>query len=137
MSTIQNLRRSSIRDWRPVCSAVGAAVLGAEPAPFPSLLPPASGWSGRVRSLRALLWTFSVPLFCERQTVCSGWLIFSLSLLLSHSLSCYLTLAPSDCPQGTQARSLPSAMPPAPLRPPPLAGGRCGRLGYFNAGNCF
>ena len=42
MSTIQNLRRSLVRDWRPVCSGVGAAVLGAEPAPFPSpcLLPP-------------------------------------------------------------------------------------------------
>ena len=48
MSAIQNLRRSLIRDWRPVCSALGAAVLGAEPAPSP--LPPASslrqGWAG-------------------------------------------------------------------------------------------
>ena len=41
MSTIQNLRRSLVRKWRPVCSAVGAAVLGAEPAPYPCLLPPA------------------------------------------------------------------------------------------------
>ena len=41
MSTIQNLRRSLVRDWRPVCRVVGAAVLGAEPAPFPSPLPPA------------------------------------------------------------------------------------------------
>ena len=41
MSTIQNLRRSLIRNWRPVCSAVGDAVLGAKPAPFPSPLPPA------------------------------------------------------------------------------------------------
>ena len=38
----------------------------------------------------------------------------SLSLLLSHSLSCYLVLAPSDCPQGIWAWSL-GAMPPAPL----------------------
>ena len=49
MSTIQNLRRSLITNWRPVCSAVGAAVLEAEPAPFPS--PPASslrrGWTGK------------------------------------------------------------------------------------------
>ena len=80
MSTIQNLRRSLIRNWRPVCSAVGGAVLGAEPAPFPSSLPPASGGAGPVRSLRALLWTCSVPLFCERPAVCSGRLIFSLSL---------------------------------------------------------
>ena len=28
MSTIQNLRRSLVRNWRPVCGAVGAAVLG-------------------------------------------------------------------------------------------------------------
>ena len=70
-----------IRNWRPVCSAVGAEVLGAEPAPFPSPLPPASclrrGWA--VRGLRALLWTYSVPLFCEPPAVCSGRLIFSLS----------------------------------------------------------
>ena len=68
--------------------------------PFP--LPPAScllrGWAGSSRL--ALLWNCSIPLFCERAAVCSGWLIFSLSLLLSHSLSCYLTKAPSDCPQG-------------------------------------
>ena len=57
MSTIQTLRRSLIRDWRPVCSLVGAAVLGGEPAPFPSPLPPVSGKAGPVRSLRALLWT--------------------------------------------------------------------------------
>ena len=69
-----------IRNWRPVCSAVGGAVLGAEPAPFPSSLPPASGGAGPVRSLPALLWTCSVPLFCERPAVCSGRLIFSLSL---------------------------------------------------------
>ena len=39
----RNLRRSLIRNWRPVCSVVGDAVLGAEPAPFPfpCLQPPA------------------------------------------------------------------------------------------------
>ena len=35
--------------------------------------------------------------------MCSGQLILSLTLLLSHSLSCYVTLAPSDCPQGVRA----------------------------------
>ena len=50
MSTKQNLRRSLIRNWRPVCSAVGDAVFGAEPAPFPSPLPPASGRAGLARS---------------------------------------------------------------------------------------
>ena len=82
MSTIQNLRKSLDRNWRPVCSAVGAAVLGAEPALFPSPLPPVSGGAGPVHSLRALLWTCSVPLFCERPAVCSGRLIFSLSLTI-------------------------------------------------------
>ena len=80
ISTIQNLRRSLIRNWWPVCSAVGDAVLGAEPAPFPSFLPPVSCGAGLGRSLRALLWTCSVPLFCGRPAVCSGRLIFSLSL---------------------------------------------------------
>ena len=36
MSTIQNLRRSLIRNWRPVCSAVGLRSLG----PSPPLSPP-------------------------------------------------------------------------------------------------
>ena len=57
------------------CSPWGRA------CPFP--LPPASslrqGWASLKPVLRALLWTFSVPLFCERPAVCSGWLIFSLS----------------------------------------------------------
>ena len=55
MSTIQNLRKSLVRNWRPVCSAVGDAVLGAEPAPFPSPLPPASGGAGPVHSRLAPL----------------------------------------------------------------------------------
>ena len=50
MSTIQNLTKSLVRNWRPVCSVVGDAISGAESAPFPSLLPPASclqrGWAG-------------------------------------------------------------------------------------------
>ena len=58
---------------------IGAVVLGAEPAPFPSPLPPVSSGAGPVGSLQALLWTCSVPLFCEQLTVCSGQLIFSLS----------------------------------------------------------
>ena len=101
MSTIQNLRRSLIRNWRPVCSAVGAAVLGAEPAPFPSPLPPVSGGAGPIRSLRALLWTCSVPLFCEQRAMCLGRLIFSLSFavpqfkLVTHKSSLRLSSGPS------------------------------------------
>ena len=43
MSTIQNLRRSLIRNWRPVCSAVGMRSLGLNLplSPPPYLLPPA------------------------------------------------------------------------------------------------
>ena len=55
MSTIQNLRKSLVRNWRPACSVVGDAVLGAEPAPFPSPLPPASGGAGPVCSQLAPL----------------------------------------------------------------------------------
>ena len=52
MSPIQNLRRSLIRNWRPICSVIGDAVLGAEPplSPPPCLLPPASGGAGPVHS---------------------------------------------------------------------------------------
>ena len=142
MSTIQNLSRSLIRNWRPVCSVIGAVVLGAEPAPFPSPLPPVSGGAGPVRSLRALLWTCSVPLFCERPTVCSGRLIFSLSFavpqfkLVTHKSSLQWSSGhsgPALLPQGTypkQCRLLLSVLPP-------LAGGGCRRLGYFSAGSCF
>ena len=50
MLTIQSLRKSLVRSWKPVCSLVGGAFSGAEFAPFPSPcpLPPASGggWVG-------------------------------------------------------------------------------------------
>ena len=48
MSAIQNLRKALVRSWEPVCGSVGGAVSGAEFAPFPSPLPPASGggWAG-------------------------------------------------------------------------------------------
>ena len=58
---------------------VGDVLLGAEPAPFPSPLPPASGGAGRsIHSPQALLWTCSVPLFCKQPAACLGQLIFSL-----------------------------------------------------------
>ena len=90
MLTIQNVRKSLVRNWRPVCSLVGGTVSGTEFTPFPSPLPPVSCGDVLVRSRLALLWNCSVPLFCKWQAVCSGWLIFSLSLaipqfeLLSH-----------------------------------------------------
>ena len=65
MSTIQNLRMSLVRGWNPICSLVGDAVSGAEFAPFPSPLPPASGggWAGPQRLV--LLWYSLSPLFWE------------------------------------------------------------------------
>ena len=135
MSTIQDLRRSLVRNWRPGCSVVGDAVLGAEPAPFPSSLPPASGGAGAVCSLRALLWTCSDPLFCEQPAVCSGRLIFSLSFavpqfkLVTHKS--YLRLSSGH---SGPVLTLSNAARSSPFRP---TGGGCGRLGYFSAGSCF
>ena len=73
---------------------------------------------GPVRRLLTLLWYSLNSLFWEwarlplRLELFVGKFSLSLSdfffsLWLSHSLSCYLTLAPSDCPQGIQAWSLP------------------------------
>ena len=57
----------------------------------------------------ALLWYLLNPLFYEQARLRLRLELFvgKLSLWLSHCLGCYLTLAPSDCPQGVQARSLP------------------------------
>ena len=135
MSTIQNLRKSLVRNWRPVCSAVGDVVLGAEPAPFPSPLPPASGGAGLVHSLQALLWTCSDPLFFKHPAVCLGLLIFTLSLaipqfkLVTHKSSLRLPSGHSGLVL-TLSNATRSSLPP-------LAGGRCGHLGYFSAGSCF
>ena len=102
MSTIQNLRKSLVRNWRPVCSVVGDVISGAEFAPFPSPLPPASGGDGPVCSQLALLWTCLVPLFCKQLAVCLGHLIFSHSFaipqfkLLSHKSDLRLPSGHSD-----------------------------------------
>ena len=87
------LRKSLDRHQGPVCSVGGGGFSGAEFAPFPSPLPPTSSGEGP-----ALLWSFSVPLFCEPQAVCSGQLIFP----LSHSLKISLQLL-----SGPSGRSLP------------------------------
>ena len=64
MSTTQNLRKSLVRDWKPVCSLVGDAVSGAEFAPFRLWLAPASPLppvgDGPVHSRLGLLWYCSV-----------------------------------------------------------------------------
>ena len=97
---IQNLRKSLDRNRGPVCSVGGGGFSGAEFAPFPSPLPPTSSGDGPVHCRLALLWSFSVPLFCEQPAVCSGWLIFSLAIP-------QFKRAPSNCSQGLWARSLP------------------------------
>ena len=130
MSTIQNLRKSLDRNWRPVCSVGGDAVSGAEFARFPSPLPPSSGGDGLVHRRLALLWSFSVPLFCKRLAMCSSQLIFSLAIP-------QFKKAPSDCSQGLRAGPYPKQCRPLLSVSPPLAGGGCGRLEYFSAGSCF
>ena len=52
---------------------------------------------------------------------------------LSHSLK----NAPSNCSQGLLAGPYPKQCCQLFTLPPPLAGGGCGRLGYFSAGSCF
>ena len=124
------LRKSSDRNRGLFAAWVGVASLGLS-LPLPLPLPPTSSGDGA-----ALLWSFSVPLFCEPPAVCSGPSIF---LSLSHSLK----KSPSDCSQGLLAGPYPKecrrllSAPPPPLCSPPLAGGGCGRLGYFSAGSCF
>ena len=70
MSTIQNIRKSLVRDWKPVCSLVGDAVSGAEFAPFPSPLPPDSGGGWACMQLASSSLDCSVlPFFCKRPAV--------------------------------------------------------------------
>ena len=106
------------------------------PFPLPPQ-PPVSSGAGPVHSLRALLWTCSVPLFWERPAMCSGRLIFSLSFavpqfkLETHKSSLRL-LSGHSCPvlNPKQCRPLLSV-------PPPLAGLRCGVWGTFLLGVAF
>ena len=86
---------------------------------MPLPLPPTSSGDGA-----ALLWSFSVPLFCEPPAVCSGRLILP---SLSHSLK----KSPSDCSQGLRASPCPKECRRLLSVPPPLAGGGCGRLGVL------
>ena len=70
----------------------------------PCFLPP--GRAGPVRSRLAPLDLLG-PFVLRTAGSVFGPVNFLSSLLLSHILSWYLTKAPSDWPQGAQARSLP------------------------------
>ena len=118
------LRKSLDRNRGPVCSVGLGDFSGAEIAPFPYPLPPTSSRDGP-----ALLWSFSVPLFCEPPAV-FGMINFS---LLSHSLK-KLPLAALRAFR--PVLTLSNAARSSPFRPP-LAGGGCRHLGYFSAGSCF
>ena len=88
MSTIQNLRKSLVRNWEPVCSLVGDAVSGAEFAPFPSPLLPASGggWAGPPPASSSL--ELLSPSFVLRTSWQWVWLAH-FSMVNFFSLSCY------------------------------------------------
>ena len=116
------LRKSLDRN-RGLFAVLEGVVSRAEFAPFPSPLPPSSSGDGP-----ALLWSFSVPLFCETRAVCSGRLIFSLAVP-------QFIKAPSDCSQGLRAGPYPKQCRPLLSVPPPRGG--CRRLGYFSARSCF
>ena len=112
------------QDPGPVCWVGGGGFSGAEFAPFrsPCLLPPAG--MGRLFS------GVSQSLCFANRRRCVPPVNFS---SLSHSLK----KAPSDCSQGLLAGPHPKECLRLLSVPPPLAGGGCGRLGYFSAGSCF
>ena len=112
-----------VSNWEPAHNLVEDVVSGAEIAPcLPAVAVTSSRgmglwWGdGPVYSRLALLWYSLNPLFCEQARLCLrlellvGKFFLSLSLFFSlwlfYSLDCYLKLAPPDCPQGIQARSL-------------------------------
>ena len=91
MSTIQNLRKSLVRNWKPVCSLVGDTLSGAEFAPFRLWLSPTclSAPGGRWASLLPA----SSPLVLAQSFAHFLW-ESSLSLFLSlSSFSFSLSLA--------------------------------------------
>ena len=97
MSTIQSLRISLVRNWKPVCSLVGDAICGAEFAHFwlcpEPLCPLPLARNGPICSPASSSLVLLSPLFCEQAGCALGWgflQVNSLSLaipqfkLLSH-----------------------------------------------------
>ena len=109
---MQNLRKPLVRDWKPVCSLVGVPSLG----PRLPLSPPPCLWASPLPASPSL--ELLSP-FVLRMAGSVFKPVNSLSLLLSHSLSCCLK-APSDCPQGIQpglSITLSNAACSSPFRP--------------------
>ena len=120
ISTVQDPRKTLLATGSLLTVWWRMPVSGAETAPcLPALAGtylPLCLWQGEepVHSRLALFWFSLNPLFCEHARL---WVrafhrkvlppSFFPPLWQSHSLGCYLILAPSDCPQGIQTRSLP------------------------------
>ena len=107
-----------------VCRVGGGGFSGAEFSPFPSprLLPPV--WMGG-SSLE-----FLSPFVLRTAGGVFRQVNFSLALP-------QFKKSPSDCSQGLRAGPYPKQCRRLLSALPPLAGGGCGRLGYFSAGSCF
>ena len=136
-----------VSNWEPAHSLVQDAISGAEIAPHLLALAvarlPLCLWQGEGPICRclALLWYSCHPLFCEQARLCLRAFpgkVLSLSLFFflssySQSLGCYLTLAPSDCPQGIQAQSSPYTCSLCLPVQPPLTAGGCECPAYLSA----
>ena len=113
------LQEDVVNDWQPVHSLMGAAVSGTEIAMAPCvptlgivhmpLFPPGECLK-QLPACSPLVFTRAQSFVCECTRGHSAalepsrgkGLCFSLSLCHSHGLSCFVTLAPSECPQGIQ-----------------------------------
>ena len=130
--------------WRMPVSVTEIAAAPCLPALAVTCLP-LYVWEGEgpTRSRLALLWYSLNSLFCEqarlRLRAFHGKVLFCFvfPLFRSHSLSCYLTWAPSDCPPAFRFAHYPNHLLCSLHLPvqSPLAGGGHERLGYFSAGS--
>ena len=135
---MQNLRKSLVRNWEPVCSLVRDAVSGAIcPFPLPSASCLQRGWASP-QLASSSLGSLSSSFVWERAEVCSDdWLIFSLSLaipqfkLLSH-ISSLQSPSGHSGPVLTLSNAARSS-----LFHPHLLVANVSVWGYFSAGSFF
>ena len=117
-SRIPGCQEDLVSNWESACSLVEDACLGLSFPLASAHLPPClwqgMGWSVLCRlsaasslsfGINSVLCSVSDPAFSRESSLSP--LFFFPSLWLSPGLGCYLTLSPSDCPQGIQAQSLP------------------------------